>query len=134
MKINSFYPVVMTKEVTECADFFIKYFGFRTTFAAEWYMSLIDENNNELALLDYGHETVPTGFGVPLAGLLLNVEVGDVDAAYETLKKDLADKLILDIKSEAFGQRHFIIEGPSGILVDVIQVIPPSEEYRANYE
>ena len=134
MKINSFYPVVMTKEVTECADFFIKYFGFRTTFVAEWYMSLIDENNNELALLDYGHETVPTGFGAPLAGLLLNVEVDDVDAAYEALKKDLADKLILDIKSEAFGQRHFIIEGPSGILVDVIQVIPPSEEYRANYE
>ncbi|WP_428770914.1 hypothetical protein V1L52_03470 [Treponema sp. HNW] len=134
MKINSFYPVVMTKEVKACADFFIKYFDFNTTFEADWYISLIDENKNELAVLDYRHETVPKGFGLPLSGLLLNVEVNNVDEVYDILKKDLKDKIILDIKSETFGQRHFIIEGPSKILVDVIQVIPHSEEYRENYE
>lgn len=42
MKINSFYPVLMTNKVRECADFFIKYFNFNTTFEANWYISLID--------------------------------------------------------------------------------------------
>lgn len=134
MKINSFYPVVMTQDVKQCAEFFIKYFDFSTTFEADWYISLINENKNELAILDYRHETVPSNFRSPISGLLLNVEVDDVDKVYEVLKKDLKDNVILDIKSEDFGQRHFIVEGPSAILVDVIQVIPPSEEYRGNYE
>ncbi len=134
MKINSFYPVVMTQDVKQCAEFFIKYFDFSMTFEADWYISLIDENKNELAILDYRHETVPSNFRLPISGLLLNVEVDDVDKVYEVLKKDLKDNVILDIKSEDFGQRHFIVEGPSAILVDVIQVIPPSEEYRGNYE
>lgn len=134
MKINSFYPVLMTNKVRECADFFIKYFNFNTTFEANWYISLIDENKNELAFLDYEHETIPKDFRLPFSGLLLNVEVNNVDEVYNILRKDLKDSIILNIKSEAFGQRHFIIEGPSKILVDVIQVIPPSEEYKENYE
>ena len=134
MKINSFYPVVMTQEVKECASFFIKYFGFNIAFKSDWYISLIDENKNELAVLDYRHETVPTGFRSLLSGLLLNVEVDNVDEIYHFFKKDLECKIVSDIKSEQFGQRHFIIEGPSKVLVDVIQVIPPSEEYRTNYE
>lgn len=134
MKINSFYPVIMTENVNDCADFFIKYFDFKTTFKADWYISLIDENKNELAILDFTHETIPIGFGAPLSGLLLNIEVDNVDEVYNILKKDLKHKIILDIKTEAFGQRHFTIEGPSKILVDVIQVIPPSEEYKENYE
>lgn len=134
MKINSFYPVIMTEEVKNCADFFIRYFDFQTTFEADWYISLMDENKNELAILDYRHETVPSGFRAPLSGMLLNIEVDNVDEVYEKLKQDLERKILLDIKSEAFGQRHFIIEGPSKILIDVIQVIPPTEEYAANYE
>ncbi|MDO4794116.1 MAG: hypothetical protein Q3993_08015 [Filifactor alocis] len=134
MKINSFYPVVMTREVKQCAEFFIKYFDFSTTFEADWYISLIDQNKNELAVLDHRHETVPSNFRSPISSLLLNIEVDDVDEVYEVLKKDLKDRIVLDIKSEDFGQRHFIVEGPSEILVDVIQVIPPSEEYRGNYE
>lgn len=134
MKINSFYPVLMTQDIKECADFFIQYFGFRTTFETDWYISLTDENHHELAVLDCRHETIPANFNSPLSGLLLNIEVDNADEAYDLLKKDLKDKILLHIKSEAFGQRHFIIEGPSRILVDVIQVIPPSEEYRGNYE
>ena len=43
-------------------------------------------------------------------------------------------KIIYDIKSEDFGQRHFILSAPGNILVDVIQVISPSKEYEDNYE
>lgn len=134
MKINSFYPVVMTDELKACANFFIKYFGFRITFEAGWYISMIDENNNELAFLKHNHETVPTGFRALQSGLLLNIELDNVDEIYDLFIKDLRDKIRLDIKSEIFGQRHFIIEAPGKLLVDVIQIIEPSEEYKENYE
>jgi hypothetical protein len=31
------------------------------------------------------------------------------------------------------GQRHFICSAPGGVMVDVIEVVPPSEEYADNY-
>ncbi len=134
MKINSFYPVLMVNEVKESADFFMKYFDFKTSFESDWYISLIDDNNNEIAILDYSHETVPEDYKSTTGGLLLNIEVDNVDEIYGLLKGDLIDKIVLDIKSEDFGQRHFIIEGPNKILVDIIQEIPPSEEFMENYE
>lgn len=124
----------MTQEVKECAEFFIRYFDFNMTFKSDWYISLMDANKNELAFIDYKHETIPPSFSSSIFGLLLNVEVDDVDAVYEVLKKDLANHIVLELKSEDYGQRHFTIEGPSKILIDVIQVIPPSKEYRENYE
>jgi len=134
MKINSFYPVLMTDEVKKCTDFFIKYFDFKLTFQMDWYISLIDENNNELAFIDYKHESIPNAYKLPNSGLLLNFEVGNVDDVYNRLKQDLGTKIIYDIKSEDFGQRHFILSAPGNILVDVIQVISPSKEYEDNYE
>ena len=41
--------------------------------------------------------------------------------------------IVYNIKDEDFGQRHFIVEGPNEILIDVIQPIPPSEEFLKNY-
>jgi hypothetical protein len=61
--------------------------------------------------------------------LLLNFEVDDVDAEWERLvvREGLHPELAL--RDEAFGQRHFIVADPSGVLVDAITEIPPSEEY-----
>jgi hypothetical protein len=35
--------------------------------------------------------------------------------------------------TEAFGQRHLITVDPNGILIDVIQGIPPTGDYGAHY-
>lgn len=37
-----------------------------------------------------------------------------------------------DISNEEYGQRHFLIETSSKILVDIIQIIPPSNVYLKN--
>jgi len=41
--------------------------------------------------------------------------------------------IVLDLKSEEWGQRHFIVEDPNGILIDVIQNIEPSAEFKEEY-
>ena len=54
------------------------------------------------------------------------LEVADVDREYNRLKKE-GLPMLLDLKSEEWGQRHFITKDPNELLIDVIQNIPPSE-------
>ena len=40
----------------------------------------------------------------------------------------------LDVyKRQEFGQRHFIVDAPDGVLIDVIRPIPPSDDHAALY-
>ena len=134
MKLSSFYPVICTEKIKESKDFYTKHFQFEITFEADWYVSLITKQSPEfqLALLDYHHPSVPAGYQKPIQGTILNFEVEDVDTEYQRLKA-AGLPIILDLRDEEWGQRHFITTDPKGILIDVIKVIPPSEEFTANY-
>ncbi|GAA1555013.1 VOC family protein [Actinomadura kijaniata] len=127
--------MLCTERVAETRDFYTRLLGFEVTFEADWYVSLRrpDAPHYELAFVDHAHPTVPEAYRRPVRGLLLNFEVDDVDAEHERLvvKEGLAEELSL--RSEDFGQRHFIVADPNGVLVDVITQIPPSGEYAAQY-
>ncbi len=136
MKTRSYYPVLMSLQVAETAAFWCRHFGMRPLFEADWYVHLqsADDPAVNLGIVAAAHETVPAeARGKPSSGLLLNFEVEDVDAVHRQL---LAQGLpmVLPLRSEAFGQRHFITRDPNGVLIDVIQPIPPSDEYAAAYE
>ncbi|MBW7457449.1 VOC family protein [Paenibacillus sepulcri] len=137
MKINSFYPVIMTKKVADCAEFYRQYFGYEVVYESDWYVSLRtgggQQGSYELALLDAGHPTIPAQYRKRAEGVILNMEVDDVDGEYERLVIGAKLTLEQDIRDEEFGQRHFILSDPGGILIDVIAVIPPSVEESANY-
>nr|WP_150960571.1 VOC family protein [Aneurinibacillus sp. XH2] len=136
MKINSFYPVVLTEKVAPSAMFYTRYFGFEKVYEAEWYVSLRMTRGSvpfELALLDAYHPTIPAAYRKVSQGLILNFEVDDVDAEYQRLILDEKLPLELDIRDEEFGQRHFITCDPNGVLIDVIKIIPPSEQESVQY-
>ncbi len=135
MRIRSLYPVLLSDDVAQSALFWTTHFPFVTTFESEWYVSLSTRQEPwfELAILDAEHGTVPKAFRQTLRhGLILNFEVDDVDAEFERLQS-IGLPIHLSLRSEDFGQRHFITSDPGGILIDVIQVIPPSAEYAAQY-
>ncbi|MFE1597096.1 VOC family protein [Nocardia sp. NPDC058705] len=136
MKLSSFYPVLATTRIAESRDFYTSWFGFEIVFEADWYVSLRrpgadGEPAYELALLDPTHPTIPTGFGKPVQGLVLNFEVDDVDAEWDRLVKSGGLHPELDLRTEDFGQRHFILADPAGVLIDVITEVPPSPEFAA---
>jgi catechol 2,3-dioxygenase-like lactoylglutathione lyase family enzyme len=62
----------------------------------------------------------------------LNFEVEDPDAAYAAAQK-AGLPILVTLRDEAFGQRHFITEDPNGVLIDVIKPIPPSGEFASGY-
>lgn len=134
MKISSTYPVIMTDKVAETVQFYKSHFSFRPVFESEWYVSLQNSDTDrvwELGVLQYDHETIPDSFRKLSQGFLVNVEVEDANGEYERLVASGDLDAIYPLTDEAFGQRHFIVVDPAGNLVDVIQNIPPSEEFLA---
>ena len=41
--------------------------------------------------------------------------------------------IVLDLKSEDWGQRHFCMQDPNGVYLDIVQALEPTEEYRGDY-
>ena len=134
MKIERVYPVICTDKIAESRDFYMQNFHFKITYEEDWYVSLRSEESPEyeLALLDYQHPSIPEEYRQPTKGLLLNLEVALVDQEYDRLKKE-GLPMLLDLKSEDWGQRHFITKDPNELLIDVIQNIPPSEAFAQHY-
>jgi len=135
MRLTSFYPVICTGRLEESQAFYEGMFGFEPTFVSDWYISLRQPEppHYELALLDPTHPSIPSGYRLPVAGVLLNFEVDDVDAEYDRLVRKAGLQELVPLRTEDFGQRHFIVAAPDGVLIDVITMTPPTEAYAAQY-
>jgi catechol 2,3-dioxygenase-like lactoylglutathione lyase family enzyme len=136
MQFNSFYPVIMTHDVAGSKAFYTQHFGFEITFEDDWYVSLraAQDPPFELAVVHADHPTVPQDFRRSLAGgLILNFEVEDADREYQRLRS-AGLPIHLELRTEDFGQRHFMTSDPNGVLIDVITIVPPSAEYAAQYD
>ncbi|MCZ4282885.1 VOC family protein [Kiloniella laminariae] len=134
MRCSQYYPVIMTDDVEGTAEFYRQHFKFQNSFDSDWYVHLqsTEDEKVNIAILQGDHETVPLEARGRISGLLLNFEVEDVDSIYQEAEKN-GLPILLKLKDEAFGQRHFITQDPNGVLIDVIKPIPPSPEFLAQY-
>ena len=108
MSVTSFYPVLMSNNVAAAANFYRSELGFETTYDSDWYVSLRLQNF-ELAILAHDHVTVPEKYrGLP-RGMILNLEVDDVERVYQQMTAHAGIEPILTLRDEEFGQRHFIV-------------------------
>ncbi|MDT0309064.1 VOC family protein [Streptomyces sp. DSM 44917] len=133
--LTSFYPVICSRRLAASRDFYTGLLGFEVTFEADWYVSLRRPGppDYELALLDHTHPTLPAAYRAPVRGLLLNLEVTDVDAEWDRLVTRAGLTPELPLRTEDFGQRHFIVADPDGVLIDVITPTEPTPEFAAQY-
>lgn len=131
---TSLYAVLMCKDIQKEADFFMNLFDFKKVFDSGWYISLKDDDDFELAMIDNSHDTIPKQFRKQCEGVILNIEVDDVDLLYKKIINRNDISILLEPKDEDYGQRHFMMETPSKILIDIIQNIQPTNEYLDNYK
>ncbi len=134
MKCTQFYPVIMTDDVAGTAEFYKDHFRFKTSFDSNWYVHLqsVEDEKVNIAIVQFDHETVPEFARNRVSGVVINFEVENVDEEFERAQaRDLP--IVLPLKDEPFGQRHFITRDPNDILIDVITPIPPSEEFLKQY-
>lgn len=126
MELTSCYPVLCSRDVPAARDVLTRWFGFEVVVDLGWYASLRHTSNHtqEIAVVALDHPTVPAAHRVAARGVVLNLEVTDVDAQWQRIVVDGGLEPALALRSEDFGQRHFIVTGPDGLLVDVITPIP----------
>lgn len=132
MSVTSLYPVLMSRDVDAAASFYRDFIGFETTFESDWYVSL-RLGEFELAILAHDHPTVPDGYRELPRGVIVNLEVSDVDTVHKQLAGKTEANVVLPLRDEDFGQRHFIVAAPDGVLLDIIQPVAPSEDYASAY-
>jgi catechol 2,3-dioxygenase-like lactoylglutathione lyase family enzyme len=132
--ITTIFPAICTADVAASRDFYVEHLGFRPIFDSGWYVQLEAPSGHrpQLGLVERDHPSVPPGFGLAPAGVLISIEVDDVDAVHAHALASSLD-IAQALRDEAFGQRHFMVVDPDGLLVDVITPIEPDPHYAAMY-
>lgn len=131
--VKGVYPVIMSGNIREKSNFFVRYFGFEEAYLSDWYISLRSESGCELAFINKNLENIPEKYQADCKGIILNIEVNNVDEIYSDLKRNPDLNFIFELANESLGQRHFIVEAYGEILVDVIEMLTPEEEIAKEY-
>ncbi len=124
MKLNA---GVLTTKLVESKAFYVNILGFGVTFENEFYLLLHTPNHEaEISFLLPNHPSQQPFFHKPFLGqgMYLTIEVDEVDGIYEDLKKK-GVPIKIDIRNEPWGDRHFAIEDPNGIGIDIVTYAPP---------
>lgn len=135
MRSSSYYPVLQTQRVTETAAFYCRHFRFKPAFETDWYVHLQSTESDRvaLAILDANHDSIPVvARGRTAAGMLINFEVDDARQVHDRLRKEGLE-VVQALRDESFGQRHFILADPNGVLIDVVEEIPPGADFAAHF-
>ena len=127
MKLNA---GITTDKLAESKEFYTKVLNFGVTFENEFYLLLhTPDKSTNLAFLLPHHPSQQPLFQEPFSGkgMFLTIEVEDVDSLYAEIKKmDVAIKI--DIRNEPWGDRHFAIQDPNGIGIDIVKYTEPTKE------
>lgn len=128
--MNSLYPDIQTDRIAESRDWYCALLSLEVVFDSEWFVMLADpdDDSRKIAFVAHDHETVLDGFRRPADGILVTIEVDDVDAVYAHARR-LGCDIRLALRDEPFGQRHFIAIDPIGLQVDVMSTIPFAPEF-----
>jgi len=130
----SAFSVFTVKDLAAAKSFYTENFGFDVVFAGDWYLHLVSKAGVQVGFLLPEQPTQPLIFhkAYPGDGVIFSLEVEDADAAFAVAKSKSLN-IVLESRSEDWGQRHFCIEDPNGIYLDIVQSFEPTEEYQNDY-
>ena len=132
--MNSLFPLTCSDDLPADRDFYRHLLGLEVAFENDWYVQLRHPRNGaaQMAFVRRDHDSVPEGHRARPAGVIVTVEVDEVDPLHARAR-ELSLPIVQELRDEHWGQRHFITRDPSGLLVDLVQLIPPSAEYASGY-
>lgn len=124
MKLNA---GIITDKIQETKAFYLDNLGFEVVFENEFYLLLqTPGGQGQLSFLLPNHPTQHPLFQSPFQGqgMYLTIEVEDVDALYDEIQsKSVAIKF--ELKDEPWGDRHFGIQDPNGVGIDLVRYTAP---------
>ena len=123
MKMNA---GIVTTRLAESKAFYTRYLGFGVTFENEFYLLLHTPNKQaEISFLLPDHPSQQPLFQKAFQGqgVYLTIEVDDVDKLYKEMKQS-GVSIKIDLRDEPWGDRHFAIQYPNGIGIDLVKYSP----------
>jgi catechol 2,3-dioxygenase-like lactoylglutathione lyase family enzyme len=117
---------------TASAAWFAEHFGFKIGVDLGWYVNTQHPEHPNLSLdfLRHDHESWPVVTrGRTVGGALLAFAVPDVDAEYARLD---GVEVLLPPVTEPWGQRRCQLAGPDGLIVEILQNVPPDPRWLAD--
>lgn len=123
MKLNA---GIITEKLAETKKFYTEVLDFGITFENEFYLLMHTPNkSSEISFLLPNHPSQQALFQKPFKGegMYLTIEVDDVDSLYQTLKKK-GVTIKIDLRNEPWGDRHFAIQDPNGVGIDLVKYAP----------
>lgn len=124
MKLNA---GIITSKLAETKEFYTKTLNFGVTFENEFYLLMHTPGKEaEISFLLPNHPSQQPIFQAPFQnqGVYLTIEVDDVDSMYKELKEKGTD-IKIDIRDEPWGDRHFAIQDPNGVGIDIVTYSQP---------
>lgn len=120
--MKKLFPLTITTKIVECKDFYTHLFNFNVVFEAEWYIHLKHEQGMELALMLPNQHNQPQFLHAAYGGrgIVYSFEVDDAEAEYARLK-ELGAIFTFDLTVEEWGQKHFMLQDPAGVVIDVVE-------------
>ncbi len=119
MKLNA---GIITNKLAESKAFYTEVLGFGVTFENEFYLLLHTPGKQaEISFLLPDHPSQQPLFHKAFKGegMYLTIEVDDVDKLYSEIRKK-GIKIQIDIRNEPWGDRHFAIQDPNGVGIDLV--------------
>ena len=131
---KSSFPVFIVKDLIAAKSFYTENLGFNVVFSGEWYIHLISRTGVQVGFMLPNQPTQPHIFQKIHAGegVIFSLEVEDADAAFAAAQSKSLN-IVLELRSEDWGQRHFCIKDPNGVYLDIVQSFEPTEEYQGDY-
>jgi catechol 2,3-dioxygenase-like lactoylglutathione lyase family enzyme len=131
---KSSFPVFTVEDLDAAKFFYTDNLGFDVVFSGDWYIHLVSTSGVQVGFLLPGQSTQPPIFQKPYIGegVIFSLEVEDADTAFAVAKSKSLN-IVLELRSEDWGQRHFCIQDPNGIYLDIVQSFEPTEEYQSDY-
>lgn len=126
MKTKQLSTCFCTTEVDSCREYYTKYFAAKAVFDCGWYVMLkINQDGPEICFIQ-PRENMPVFGG---KGVMLNFNVGDVDAEYTRLIKAGLD-IAMPPEDHPWGDRGFSVVDPIGNAVYIYSEREPSDEFK----
>ena len=131
---KSSFPVFTVENLDAAKSFYTENLGFDPVFSGDWYIHLVSKSGVQVGFLLPDQPTQPSIFQKPYVGegVIFSLEVEDADTAFAAAKAKSLN-IVLELRSEDWGQRHFCIQDPNGIYLDIVQSFEPTEEYQSDY-
>jgi len=119
--VTRLLPNICTDKLEETRDFYARLLGFVVGFEHQgWYVQMASpaDPRLQIGIVRRDHAFTPKEFQREAQGVIISVQVDDVDAAYAATL-ECGFRIAHQLRDEGFGMRRFMVADPNGLLVNL---------------